>query len=208
MPSRSRFLQSLGASPRSTFALRQVHSRTVLLVDSQEPQQLVDAEADGMVSARSDALLTITVADCIPLFLVDCARGAYGIVHSGWKGTGIVGQALGLMSSAFGTKAADVSAVLGPCIGPCCYRVPRERYEQFRADFGSGSVVLGQGPDDYRLDLRKANVDLLDAAGVRDVSVCADCTGCSTRLGSLRRQGPRCFTRMLAFIGYFREAAA
>jgi len=208
LPWRSRFLQSIGANPRSTFALRQIHSRTVLVIDSHMPEDLVAFEADGMVSARPDAILTVTVADCIPVFLVDSAHRAYGIVHSGWKGTGIVREALRLMSAAFGTQAADVAAALGPGIGPCCYRVPRERYERFRADFGSRAVVRGGASDDYRLDLRQANVDLLMEAGVRDISVCADCTSCSKLLGSFRRQGPQGFTRMLAFIGHLPEAPA
>ena len=161
-----------------------------------------------MVSARPDALLTVTVADCLPIFLVDAGRGAFGIVHSGWKGTGIVREALRLMAQEFGTAAADVSAVLGPCIGTCCYRVQHARYERFKADFGERAVRLGKGPDDYRLDLRAANVELLSQAGVTDISVTTDCTCCSPGLGSFRREGPETFTRMLAFIGGLPEAGA
>ncbi len=204
--SRNRFLDSIGAVPERTFALHQVHSKTVLVVDDQKPGALESVAADGMVSARPDVLLTITVADCVPIFLVDPFHEAFGIVHSGWKGTGIVVGALGLMGKAFGTKPGEVSAVLGPSIGPCCYRVPRERYEKFRADFGERAVARGAGRDDYRLDLREANVDLLSRTGVSRISVCADCTGCTGALGSFRRQGPGSFTHMLAFIGHLPEA--
>jgi purine-nucleoside/S-methyl-5'-thioadenosine phosphorylase / adenosine deaminase len=202
VPGRDSFLQSIGAVPRRTFALHQVHSMTVLIVDGQEPQALEGFPADGMVSARRDLLLTVTVADCVPVFLVDPAHGAYGIAHSGWKGTGIVREALLLMSRSFGTKPAEVTVVLGPGIGPCCYRVTQERYEKFRADFGGRAVVRGEEPGDYRLDMGRANVDLLTDAEVRDVRVCTDCTRCSSDLGSFRRQGAESFTRMLAFIGY------
>ncbi len=200
-PWRRSFLDAIGAPPRRTFALHQVHSKDVLIVDSQEPEALEAIPADAMVCARPDVLLTVTVADCLPIFLVDPAHGAFGIVHSGWRGTGIVLEALRLMGQAFGTEPGRVTAVLGPGIGPCCYTVPRERYEKFRSDFGSRAVVLGTTPEDYRLDLRSANVDLLSRAGVADISACGDCTSCSTALGSFRRQGPQGFTRMLAFIG-------
>ncbi len=205
--SRSRFLESIGAPRRSTFALHQVHSKTVLVIDCQQPESLEGVEADGMVSARPDAVLTVTVADCLPVFLLDPRHGAFGLVHSGWKGTGIVREALRQMAAAFGTETADVSAVLGPGIGPCCYRVQRERYESFRADFGSAAVARGGEPGDYRLDLRKANIDLLEDAGVRDVSACSDCTSCSKTFGSFRRQGAG-FTRMMAFIGHLQGATA
>jgi len=202
LPWRDRFLLEIGAASGSVFALHQVHSRNVLVIGCQQASSLVSVEGDGLVSDRPDALLTVTVADCLPVFLVDNARGAYGVVHSGWKGTGIVREALRLMTHAFGTAPADVSAVLGPCIGTCCYKVQHARYERFRLDFGDRAVVLGPEPDDYRLDLRAANVELLAQAGVSDISVASDCTCCSPALGSFRRQGPESFTRMLAFIGH------
>ena len=207
-PWRDRLMSRLGAAPRSVFSLHQVHSRNVLVIDLQEPESLASLEGDGMVSSRPDALLTVTVADCLPIFLVDAARGTFGIVHSGWKGTGIVREALRLMAKEFGTQASAVSAVLGPCIGTCCYRVQHSRYERFRADFGERAVKRGDGPDDYRLDLRAANVELLSQAGVTDISVASDCTSCSPALGSFRREGPETFTRMLAFIGGLPEAGA
>ncbi|HVO40533.1 MAG TPA: polyphenol oxidase family protein [Spirochaetia bacterium] len=202
LPWRDRFLSGLGAETSSVFALHQVHSRNVLVIGCQAPRSLVGVEGDGMVSDRPDALLTVTVADCLPVFLADKGRGAYGIVHSGWKGTGIVREALRLMTKAFGTAPAEVLAVLGPCIGTCCYRVQHARYEKFRLDFGDHAVARGPGPDDYRLDLRAANVELLAQAGVSDIRVASDCTCCSPALGSFRRQGPESFTRMLAFIGH------
>ena len=61
--------------------------------------------------------------------------------------------------------------------------------------------------DGTRLDLRQANLALLETAGIGAVSVVEECTACSARLGSFRRQaaghpgGAGSFTRMLAFIG-------
>jgi len=201
LPWRGRLFATLGVDPRHVYALHQVHSRSVLVIDSQDPRALETVEADGMVTSRPDAILTVTVADCLPIFLVDRDRGAFGIVHSGWKGTGIVREALRLMEKEYGTAPADVTAALGPCIGPCCYKVQRGRWERFRLDFGDHAVSRGAGPDDYRIDLRAANVELLAQAGVTDVSIVKDCTSCSEALGSFRRQGPESFTRMLAFIG-------
>ncbi len=202
LPAREQFLAGLGAAPSRTYAVRQVHSSTVLVIEDHDARALESIEADGMVCARPDALLTITVADCLPIFLVDRSHAAWGLVHSGWKGTGIVREALRVMAGAFGTRPADVSAALGPCIGPCCYRVSHARWEKFRTDFGCRAVVHSDQPDDFRLDLRAANVDLLAQAGVHDVSVASACTCCSTAFGSFRRQGAETFTRMLAFIGH------
>lgn len=201
LPWRGRFLAALGVDPQRVYALHQVHSRRVLVIDRQDPRALESVEADGMVTSRPDAILTVTVADCLPVFLIDKDRCAFGLVHSGWKGTGIVREALRLMERELGTAPADVTAVLGPCIGPCCYTVQHARWERFRLDFGDHAASRGAAADDYRIDLRAANVELLAQAGVMDVTVVKDCTSCSEALGSFRRQGPESFTRMLAFIG-------
>ena len=200
LPCRERLLADLGIGREPVFAVRQVHTREVLVVDGEEPDAVAGLEADGLITARPDALLTVTVADCLPLFIVDRATGAFGLVHSGWKGTGIVREAMRLLQERFGTRPADVSVTIGPGIGPCCYTVPEERAAGFAAQFGAETVL--RGPDGRpRLDLRSANVGLLQKAGVSEITVVTDCTSCSTALGSFRRQGPNGFTLMLAYIG-------
>lgn len=212
-PSFGRFLATLGVDAARVRSVRQVHSRTV--IEARPVPALgglapgagtrTATEADGIVTRDPGLLLTVTVADCLPIFLVDRASGAFAIVHSGWKGTGIAEEALRLMAGLFGTRPANVSAAIGPGIGPCCYAVPPERLEEFRARFGDRCVV-----DATRLDLRQANLALLERAGIGAVSVVEECTACSARLGSFRRQaagnpggagGGGSFTRMLAFIG-------
>jgi YfiH family protein len=200
---RRELVRTVGWTGETEYALRQVHSRIVVPVDDKDPAECLAMEADGLACGKAGRLLTVTVADCLPVFIVDAGNGAYAIVHSGWKGTGIPAEAVGLMRSEYGSKAADISVTIGPGIGACCYSVPKERWEAFRAEFGSDAAVGGEGS--YRLDLRRANVDLLRKAGISDITVVEDCTACSPGLGSFRRQGPDSFTRMLAFIGRVRE---
>jgi YfiH family protein len=200
---RARFLRSLGLEPDQTRSCVQAHSRIVLDTEAGFDGR---SEADGM-TARGAALV-VTVADCLPVFLYDTETRAYALVHSGWKGTGIVLAALSMMTGRWGTRPASVAALLGPCIRPCCYQVGEERAAAFEAEFGGpgGEYPLGpmvrrnrEGPS---LDLQAANARLLAGAGVRNLSYCVDCTFTDERLGSFRREGPN-FTRMLAVLGYF-----
>jgi polyphenol oxidase len=199
LPWRARYLEDRGIPVERLYALRQVHSRRVLLIDTQLAEETARIEADGLLTDRPDAVLSVTVADCLPIFLVDHRSGAFGLVHSGWKGTGIVGEALVAMASRFGSAPSDISAVIGPGIGSCCYGVPEERAAFFVSEYGAGSVVRDSAGTP-RLDLRAANVELLRRGGVEDVTVVTDCTGCSSELGSFRRQGPAAYTLMLAWI--------
>ena len=200
LPWRTQYLEGLRIGRERLYALRQVHSRRIHVVDGQAAEEMARLEGDGLLTDHPDAVLSVTVADCLPIFLADTRTGAFGVVHSGWRGTGIAAEALALMAARFGSAAADISAVIGPGIGPCCYNVPEDRAEVFLTTYGATTVV--RGPDGApRLDLRAANVELLLRGGVRDISVVADCTSCTPSLGSFRRQGAGAYTLMLAWIG-------
>ncbi len=73
---------------------------------------------DGLITREPGLVLAIYVADCGPIWLADKKTGAIGLLHSGKKGTegNIFETALAEMGRNFGTKPADVVAVLGPCI--------------------------------------------------------------------------------------------
>ena len=200
LPHRARFIESLGISPGDMCMIRQVHSREILVIDQGATPGIPAGVADGMITARTDVLLTVTVADCLPILLFDLRTGAFGLVHSGWKGTGIAVEALRLMGSIFGSRPKEVRVTIGPGIGACCYAVPQERAERFAAEFGAGSVTRARDGQ-TSLDLRAANVSLLGEAGVEDITVVSNCTCCTPWLGSYRRQGPHDYTLMLAYVG-------
>jgi YfiH family protein len=201
-PERGRLLVALGVSADRAYGLRQVHSRVVVAIDELRPEELADREADGMISARPEAVLTVTVADCLPIFLVDPVGGGFCLVHSGWRGTGIAAEAVREMARLLGARPARLQVTIGPGIGACCYTVSEQRARLFAARFGEGSVRPGLDGGKPRLDLRRANEELLRRAGVREIAVVSDCTCCSAALGSFRRQGQG-YTPMLAALGRF-----
>jgi YfiH family protein len=193
-PNRGALFRELGLDTDFVFGLKQVHSQDVLVVDRDNPPLVA---ADGMVTGDNNVALTVTVADCLPVFLFDTKSGAFALVHSGWKGTGIASNAVKLMKERFGTVAGNVAAVLGPCIGSCCYKVDEERASAFEKAFGGEAVRKDGG--DFFLDLKGANIKLLSDAGVENIAVCNDCTFTDKRLGSFRREGEN-FTHMMAVI--------
>jgi polyphenol oxidase len=115
----------------------QVHGIGVAVVDAQSAG--MTAGVDGLISRDAGVALGIYVADCCAVFLADERTGAVGLVHSGKKGSegGITGVALARMSEAFGTRAADVTVVLSPCIRPPAYEV------DFAAQIRAQAMALG-----------------------------------------------------------------
>jgi len=205
---RQTLFAKLKLNPENVFGLKQIHSRLVVLVDSNNPPV---CEADGMVTNNRNVSLSVTVADCLSVFLLDVKSGvksnvksgvksgAFGLVHSGWKGTGIAINALNLMKEHWGTESGNIAAILGPCIGSCCYRVDAERTAVFEKDFGKESVR--KTGEDFYLDMKAANIKLLSDAGVKNIAVCEDCTFTDKRLGSFRREGKQ-FTHMVALVNF------
>ncbi|MHB9293174.1 polyphenol oxidase family protein [Hollandina sp. SP2] len=199
---RRRLYTSLGLDPAQVFTCTQVHSREVLALEPESPPE--GPHADGMISRDPRACLAITVADCLPVYLYDTESGGFGLVHSGWKGTGIALKALQLMEARWHTRPEAVAAVLGPCIGSCCYQVDAERAKAFDQEFGGpdGAYPLGPVVKGAALDLQAANARILVNAGVRHIALCKDCTFTDERLGSFRREGPS-YTAMAALVGAF-----
>ena len=174
---------------------------------------------DGMITQNRMLVPTVTVADCVPIYLFDSKTGAFGIVHSGWKGTGIGAEAIKLAGEEFCSRPEDFYVVIGPHIKSCCYIVNEERANYFAENFtpdcvseleNGVSVDWNSGGGKlYRLALDKANVAMFMRAGVPDnhITVYDDCTCCNDVFGSNRRETkaagkPNLFTVMAAFIAY------
>ena len=114
--------------PMPVVQAHQVHGDRVAVVRS---AALTREDLDGF-----DALITdvpgvavgARTADCIPVLMYDPVHRAVAAVHSGWKGTvlKIAAKTLAAMSGEFGTRPADILAVIGPGIGPDSFQVGPE----------------------------------------------------------------------------------
>ncbi len=199
---RERFLRGAGLDPAAVRGLELSHSRNVLFPSAGEDTLALaraSGGADGLVLRDRSLAASITVADCMPIWILDRGSGAFGVLHSGWRGTGILEAAVRGMEGRLGSDPSSIAVILGPAIGPCCYEVSADRAETYSSEFGAESVSR-RGLSFY-LDLRSANVSMADRLGVGDLLSIDSCTSCDSRLGSFRRQGGDRFTRMLAVCG-------
>ena len=190
---------SLGASRDRVVRVRQVHGRGVRVVEAQDgpPDTSLLPDGDAIVSNLSGAILAVVVADCVPLLLVDPRLGAAAAIHAGWRGTcaGVTTAAVEAMRKAWGTRPEDVVAALGPSIGPDDYQVGEPLIEAF-AQAGHAATLdrwFSRRRGVLRLDLWRANVDQLIAAGVSAERICTAEVSTPAHPGwfeSYRRDGP------------------
>ena len=176
---------------------QQTHTDNVRVVTAEDAGKGVVrdrdyTDVDALVTNEKGLVLTVYIADCVPVLLADPVHKAIGAVHSGWRGTAkqIVRRTLEVMGSMYGTKPQDVYAAIGPCICQDCYEIGPE----VAAEFGYDGKILKKGKGDrYHLDLRKANLNLLLSAGLRREHITAGdvCTCCNRDvLFSHRGNGP------------------
>jgi polyphenol oxidase len=163
---------------------RQVHGREVRVHEAAGPGLTISDGFDGHVTARPGLLLTVSVADCVPISIVDASARRVALLHGGWRGTarGILAAGLQRMDS----RLDRVMIHLGPAICGRCYEVGPEVHEALGLPVPSAA-----GPADVRAVLADQAVRL--GVDPDHVTVSGHCTRCgphffSHRAGHASRQ--------------------
>ena len=194
MPARLKVFETLGLDRGRVVFVHQKHTKDILDAGTVAGMQ-TPPEADGTLTDDGSYVLGVTAADCMPIFLKDGRTGARALLHSGWKGTGIASRAVRLMAENYGSRPEDLTAVLGPSIGSCCYDVDAERAALFSSSFGPKASLMRGGR--HWLSLKDANSRLLTDAGVGRLILSDRCTCCGGGFSSYRRQGPEDYSLMI-----------
>jgi YfiH family protein len=121
----------LGALPVSGLVLaRQVHAAHVVRHVHGHAGVLLTTPADGHVTSARGLGLAVTVADCVPVFLVSQEPRAVALLHAGWRGTaaGILDAGIAALRRQ-GAAASAIHLHLGPAICGACYEVGPEVHE-------------------------------------------------------------------------------
>lgn len=167
---RARLARRLGVG-RVVWA-EQVHGPDVAVVDG-----TVDyvAGVDGLVTRTPGVAVAVLVADCLPVLIE--GDGVVAAVHAGRRGL-----AAGILERAVAETGPDVRAVVGPGIGPCCYEVGSDVYDEVVAALPAAATPGGR-----TLDLPAGAAESLGRAGVTDVRREGGCTACDPAYFSHRR---------------------
>jgi copper oxidase (laccase) domain-containing protein len=120
--------------------------------------------------------MMVLVADCLPVVLG--SEEAVAALHVGWRGlaAGVLEEGVRALRDLGG---GEISAVIGPGAGVCCYEVGEEVHE----------ALGGAHREGARIDLKAIAGDRLRRMGVVEVSDLKLCTICDRRFFSHRREG-------------------
>ena len=163
---------------------RQVHGPGVYcLMEPIAEDATIDA-VDALVTDLPDVGLMIQQADCQAVLLFDPIRQVIGAVHCGWRGSvqGILGETIEVMADNYGTRPADLLAIVSPSLGPCCGEFVNYR-EELPPEFHS-FMVRDNHFDFWRISEQQ----LVDAGLARShIRIEGTCTACSADYFSYRR---------------------
>ncbi|XP_054244188.1 purine nucleoside phosphorylase LACC1 [Indicator indicator] len=156
-----RLANAAGFNPETFHRVKIDHANAVCIMGKTEPDSY-----DGIVTNQKGVTIAAPGADCIPVLFADPVRKACGAAHSGWKGTllGVSMATVNAMVSEYGCNLKDILVVLGPSVGPCCYKLPHESAKEFHR-IDPSCVRLFDSSDPY-IDIRRATRILLESGGI------------------------------------------
>ena len=172
-------LERWEALGRATGAIRVVHGQQVhgmaIRLHGEGPAGLhISPRTDGHATRVPGVLLTVSVADCVPISLVAPERRAVALLHGGWRGiaAGIAERGVEFLSARLDARVHELHAHLGPAICGSCYQVGPEVHRSLR---------LPEPSRPESIDLRAIIAGRLRGAGIQEAHLTAStyCTLCS-----------------------------
>ncbi len=198
---RKEFFNSLEVDFDKTVISGVCHGDEVRIVGYKNLGCILEA-TDGLITNKSGLILTITVADCLPIYIYDPVKRVVGLVHVGWRGllNNILKKSILIFKSNFSSEEKDLLIFIGPHIHVSRYEVEEDIANSFFFFF---SAVLREN-DSYYLDLSFVAKEQLKKLGilVKNIKISSDCTyDINNKYFSYRHDKPKQIEAMVAYIG-------
>lgn len=154
-----RLQRAIGCAHRKRYFAHQVHGATVLDPHACPATDSIHGaieigHGDALVTDEPNALLSVRVADCVPVLMSNRAGTHVSAVHAGWRGVaqGAVVAALDHFDHPY-----DVIAAIGPSIGLDAFEVGAELLTEFTGPIGQLVITRPspKGPHKAHIDLRE-----------------------------------------------------
>lgn len=164
-----RLHEAIGCESRRRVFAHQVHGACVLdpqtapVTDTMHGGDEI-GRADAIVSTDPTLLLSVRVADCVPILLADPAGRQVAAVHAGWRGVvaDVVGEAIARFA-----EPSSIYVAIGPHISVDHFEVG----EEVAAAFPPEVVVRTPGKPKPHIDLQRALLLRLRALGIAEAQI-------------------------------------
>ena len=182
----------------------QIHGTAVQWHRAGQDGWLILDGVDGHATGSPGVLLTVTVADCVPVYLIAPQKRVVALLHAGWRGTagGMLQQGVDLVRREAFVTAPEIVMHCGVGICGSCYEVGSEVLEQLTLGTpGHRPGVSRPGDPAAHVDLRGVLVRQAAELGITELSVSPWCSAHDrAHFFSHRASGGR-DGRMIAYLG-------
>ena len=221
-PNRNNYFLKNNIDPAKVVSAGIVHGSKVAIADEKDCGKIV-LGTDGLLSQEKNLFLSITSADCLPIFLFEPEKEIVGIVHAGWRSLekNILFNAIGEIKN-LGGAPENILVGIGPAICQKHYEVGPEvantfkkypeaikkvrprRLPELLCKSKQAGIRLWRKNNKILLDLKKiAELQLL-ALGIskKNIEISNECTYKLTeKYFSARRDRKKEVEAMIAMIG-------
>lgn len=208
-----RFFTGQGIPADRVVSADQIHGTNVKIITAQNVshngrssfirygggRQMI-SDTDALVTKEKNIFLSVTAADCLPIFFYDPVEQVIGIAHAGWRGLtgGVIGKTIEAMTDC-GAKTENVTVAFGPNIGKCHFEIQTDILPQFA---GYEEYIIRRD-DEIFINLQGIAEKQLQNAGIREANIETTpfCTFCErSTFFSYRRDKPKIAEGMVAVI--------
>ena len=169
--------------PAEPLWLKQIHGITVSTPASRNALGNGPFEADASVTNIPNEVLAILTADCMPVLFTSKSGDVIGAAHAGWRGLsgGVLENTIDeMIALSPGLTTSDISAWMGPAIGPSAFEVGEDVLQAFAQQ---GQDILSKAftpiigtPGKYCADLYLLARDRLRTLGIEQIDGGGFCT--------------------------------
>jgi len=125
------FLLKNNLNPNSLVSADLIHGNGIARITEKDKSEIITG-TDGLITNRKNIFLSVTVADCLPIYLYESEKEIVGIIHAGWRSLmkNILVNAIE-KTKKLGGKPENVLIGIGPAICQKHYEVGLEVAEKF-----------------------------------------------------------------------------
>jgi YfiH family protein len=158
-----RLLAAIGAEQAELLRVHQVHGAAVATATAGRAFD-VHQQADAIITGDPNRVLSVRIADCVPILLASEDGSIVAAVHAGWRG--VIAEVARHAIAAMAVPPAKVVAAIGPCIGFDAFEVGPEVLTAFSGHFGAEAAIRRRADGKGHVDLAESVRRQLIAAGV------------------------------------------
>ena len=166
---RGRYFSQLGIKKEQTVTAGLIHHVQIAIVKKENQGEIIKG-TDALITQEKNIFLTLTVADCLPIFLYDPQKEVVGLVHAGWRGLKgeITAKTIRKLQKEFDSKVKNILVGLGPAIDVNNYEIGGELIDYFQKQ--AKYAMIKRVGKKY-LNLKKVAYNQLRDEGIKEKNI-------------------------------------